>query len=91
MSLTHETVLSKVSAVIAALEKMSQRELLATPTLDFVEDYNRTRAAFVDLNPALSESTPPEVLDQCRYVELLAYSKQLQSLLRNVWSQEKNH
>lgn len=90
MSLTNDTVLNRVAATISTLEKMSQRDILATPTPDFVGEYNRTRNAFVGLNPALSEAAPPEVLDQCRYVELLTYSKQLQSLLRDLWIQKKN-
>ena len=90
MSLTNETVLNRVASTIGALEKMSQKDLLATPMPQFVEEYNRTRLAFVGLNPAFAESVPPEILDQCRYVELLAYSKQIQGLLRKIWLKKKD-
>jgi hypothetical protein len=89
MSLTNEAVLSRAAAAISVIEKMSQRELLATPTPDFLAEYNRTRSAFVASNPALSEAAPPEVLDQCRYVELLTYYTQLQGLLRSLWLQTR--
>ena len=85
VNITNDTVLSKVTATISSLEKLSQKDLLATPHPDFVMEYNRTRATFIGLNPSLTDATPPEILDQCRYVEILTYSKQILNLVRDVF------
>jgi hypothetical protein len=82
MSLTNETVCAKVQAASESISRLPRAELLAVPMPDFVGEYNRTRNAFVSLNPRLADSAPPEVLDQCRYVELLTYYEQLWSLVR---------
>jgi len=84
MSLTNDTILTRVAASKNAIGDLPKKELLANPTPGFVGEYNRTRNAFVELNPKLADSAPPEVLDQCRYVELLAYYEQLQDLVGDV-------
>lgn len=88
-SFTNDTVLTRVAAAADAIGRMPKKELLAIPTPDFVGEYNRTRKAFVELNPALSDAAPPEVLDQCAYVELLAYYEQLRGLLSEVFLRSK--
>ena len=84
MSLTNHTVWARAQAAAETIARLPQAELLAVPTPDYVGEYNRTRNAFVSLNPALAESAPPEVLDQCRYVELLTYYEQIWSLVKGV-------
>jgi hypothetical protein len=84
MSTTNDSVLSRVAALISAFERVSSKDLLATPNPQFVEEYNRTREMFVKLNPTFADAAPPTVLDECRYVELVTYSKQIQSLFRQI-------
>jgi len=71
----------RAAAAAGAISSMPNKELLAIPTEGFVAEYNRTREALVRLNPAKKEAAPPEVVGQCRYVELLAYYEQLRGLL----------
>ena len=80
MNITNRDILSRVAGLVTTLEQLSTKEALANPTAQFVEEYNRTRMMFLELNQTFTDAAPPEVLDDCRYVELHVYSKQLQKL-----------
>jgi hypothetical protein len=88
MSFTNETLLTRVAGAADALGSMPKQELLANPTPGFVDEYNRTRQGFVQVNPKMADASPPEILDQCRYVELLAYYEQLRGLLWDLNNRE---
>jgi hypothetical protein len=83
MSLTNDAVITRVKAAAGAISLMPDKELLAIPTEGFVSEYNRTREAFLRLKPTMKEAAPPEVLGQCRYVELLAYFEQLRGFMED--------
>jgi len=81
MSLTNDTILNSLYSTISTLEKLSTKDLLATPNAHFVNEYNKMRKGFVTLNPAMEDAAPPDIQDQIRYVEILAYSQQLHGLV----------
>ncbi len=84
MSLTNDTILNSLYSMIGTLEMMATKDLLSTPNSHFVNEYNKMRNGFVTLNPSLEDAAPPDIQDQCRYVEILAYSKQLHGLVVDV-------
>jgi len=91
MEITNEQLTAKLTGFVFGISKMTPKERQTKPTIQFGEDYNKTRELALRLHSDLAEIFPPAVRIEdngfsasvdSNYGEILVYAQQLLGLTR---------